>query len=85
MEFRRVWRKDGVALLLGRSSDPILTMLKHPLADTTREKAWVPPGEGFVQAESTAFAILDSIICELTKLVNATGVGPDIESMFDKG
>ncbi len=63
-EFRRVWRKGCVALVLGRANDPILATLKHPLADATREKAWAPPGTGFVQADSLAFTIIDSIVCD---------------------
>ena len=64
VEFRRVWRKSCVALVLGRASDPILAMLKPPLADATRDKPWAPPGTGFVEADSFAFTIIDSIGCD---------------------
>ena len=63
-EFLRLWRKGCVALVLGRTTDPILLLLKHPITDTARETPWKPPGGGFVSADSFAFNVLDSLICD---------------------
>ena len=61
-EFLRLWHKGCVALVLGRTTDPILLLLKHPITDTSRETPWKPPGSGFVLADSFAFNVLDSLI-----------------------
>ena len=61
-EFLRLWHKGCVALVLGRTTDPILLLLKHPITDTARETPWKPPGGRFVSADSFAFSVLDSLI-----------------------
>jgi hypothetical protein len=66
VEFLRLWRAAGIALILGRSSDETLKLLRHPLTDVpgpgSRKKVWMPPGKGFVKPDSLAFEVLDSII-----------------------
>ena len=63
-EFLQLWRRSCVALVLGRTTDPTLLLLKHPITDTAREKPWKPPGSGFISADSFAFSVLDSLICD---------------------
>ena len=68
-EFCKLWRKGGVALILGRTNDETLKMLGHPLTDvpgpdSQRKTAWAPPGKGFVKAGTLAFEVLDSLICD---------------------
>ena len=63
-EFLVLWRKGCVALVLGRTTDPVLLLLNHPCTRLEREKPWQPPGRGFVAAESFAFRVLDSLICD---------------------
>ena len=68
VEFRRVWRSGCLDLVLGKTSSPTLKLLSHPAADVgpdaLRKEPWAPPGKGFVQADSFAFSLLDSIICD---------------------
>ena len=69
-EFKRVFRKAGVALILGRTDDATLKLIKHPATDvgpdTLRKKPWVPPGKGYVAPTSFTFTVLDSLICDPT-------------------
>ena len=61
-EFVRLWQKGCIALVLGRTTDPILVSLKHPITDRERETPWKAPGSGHVSADSFAFTVLDSLI-----------------------
>ena len=70
IEFRRLWCEGGLDLITGKETSEILRLLKHPVAfppgtpGSKRKKPWHPPGEGYVKTDSTAFHLLDSIICD---------------------
>jgi hypothetical protein len=70
VEFRRLWRKGCVALVLGREDDLTLKLLNHPVAfppgapGSKRTTKWIPPGDGYVRPDSQAFQLLDSLICD---------------------
>lgn len=67
IEFRRVWRESGVALILGRRTAASLQLISHPAAQIPgepgvhRKELWQPKN-GFVTADSKAFTVLDSLI-----------------------
>ena len=71
-EFNSLWRKAGVALILGRREDETLQLLNHPVTEipgaegVQRKELWKPPGDGFVGADSLTFKILDSLIQDPT-------------------
>lgn len=69
IEYKQLWRKGGLALVLGRTGDETLKLLKHPVTDipgpdSLRKKPWAPPGNGLVEVGTLVFEVVDSLICD---------------------
>jgi hypothetical protein len=69
-EYLRLWREGIQHLVLGKEDSATLKLLNHPVAfppgteGSTRQAKWVPPGKGYLSADSFAFSVVDSLARE---------------------